>query len=345
MLEVARTLGGLHAQLMSSAELTSWARVEDLEPDQIRTALWRDHTLIKTWAMRGTLHLLPADEFLVWQTALATQDRWASPVWLRWLEITEKDLKAIVAAVDKALDGRELTRQELAREVGRITRKRALGEKLLGGWGSLLKPAAFAGKLCFAPSSGTNVRFTRPDRWVDQGERPAPDAALAEVTRRFFSAYGPATRADLARWWGVVPPRANRMLESLGDELVPVEVDGLRALMLADDADEAVRAQPVRTVRLLPAFDLSVVATPPATPPLLAPDLKPRVYRKSAWFSAVVLVDGRIVGVWRHERKGKSIAVAVEPFENPSPKTRKAVATEAEKLAGFLGGRLSLSWS
>lgn len=135
------------------------------------------------------------------------------------------------------------------------------------------------------------------------------------------------------------------MLQSLGDELVPVDVDGIRALMLGGDATGATEAEPVRGVRLLPAFDLSVVAAPPSTPPLLAAELKPRVYRKSAWFSPVLLVDGTIRGVWRHERKGKTIAVDVEPFEGLTAKARKGVEAEAEPLAVFLGGRLSLSWS
>src|ERR1035438_4743592 len=62
MLAVARRLCGLHAQLMSSAELTLWARVEDLDRRAVARALWEDRTLVKSWAMRGTLHLLPADE-------------------------------------------------------------------------------------------------------------------------------------------------------------------------------------------------------------------------------------------------------------------------------------------
>jgi hypothetical protein len=59
-LGVVRHICGLHAQVMSSAELTLWARVEDLEPDAIQEALWKERSLVKTWAMRGTLHLLPA---------------------------------------------------------------------------------------------------------------------------------------------------------------------------------------------------------------------------------------------------------------------------------------------
>ena len=56
MLAVASRLCGLHAQVMSSAELTLWARVEGLKRQAVQRALWEDRTLVKTWPMRGTLH-------------------------------------------------------------------------------------------------------------------------------------------------------------------------------------------------------------------------------------------------------------------------------------------------
>src|SRR5262249_6292099 len=59
-LATVAAIGGLQAQVMSSAELTLWARVEGLEADTVGRALWDERTLVKTWAMRGTLHLLPS---------------------------------------------------------------------------------------------------------------------------------------------------------------------------------------------------------------------------------------------------------------------------------------------
>ena len=72
----------------------------------------------------------------------------------------------MIAAVAKALDGEALTREELAAEVARITKSPGLADKLLGSWGSTLKPATYQGKLCFGPDRGRNVTFVRPDRWL-----------------------------------------------------------------------------------------------------------------------------------------------------------------------------------
>lgn len=54
---------GLHAQVMSSAELAAAVRLDGLKAGTVATALWSDRSLVKTWAMRGTLHLLTAEDY------------------------------------------------------------------------------------------------------------------------------------------------------------------------------------------------------------------------------------------------------------------------------------------
>src|SRR5262245_1215105 len=81
LLEVVSGLAGLHAQIMSSAELMLWARIDDLGVDDLRTALWKRRSLVKLWAMRGTLHLLPASEYTLWQRALDTRRNYLTPAW------------------------------------------------------------------------------------------------------------------------------------------------------------------------------------------------------------------------------------------------------------------------
>ena len=122
VLAVASRLCGLHAQLMSSAELTVWARVEDLDRRAVQRALWEDRTLVKTWAMRGTLHLLPSDEFSLWRAALSTSRRYLREAsWKKYFGITLEQLDRLTETVGTALDGRVMTREELVREVGRLS--------------------------------------------------------------------------------------------------------------------------------------------------------------------------------------------------------------------------------
>jgi uncharacterized protein YcaQ len=345
-LGVVQQICGLHAQVMSSAELTLWARVEDLEPDAVQKALWEERSLVKTWAMRGTLHLLPAAELPIWVAAQGFQKpRYHAPSWLRHFGLTREEAEALIAAIPEALDRRMLTREELAQEVGRLVGSEELGGKLLHSWGSLLKPAAFQGHLLFAPSVGQNVRFARPDQWLPRWEPADTDEAAREVVRRYLAAYGPATREEFARWFGMTSPaQAGRLIESLGEEIAPVEIEGSRAWMLAEHVSEIVEAEPSGVVRLLPAFDHYVVAAPRDREAVLPEALKSRVYRPQGWLSPVLLVDGRMEGVWRHERKGGRLVVEIAPFDEQPERVRRATEEEAGRLARFLGGELEFTW-
>ena len=346
LVAVAARTCGLHAQVMSSAELTLWARIDGLRPGALADALWEQRSLVKLWAMRGTLHLLPASELGTWLAALGTYDHYRKGAWLRGFGVTSEGLDQLVEAIGEALDGEPLTRTELGAEVARITRSPEMAERIEGSWGSFLKPASFQGRLCFGPSAGQKVRFTAPDAWLPGGAAPNadPDEALREITRRYLGAFAPATREDLARWWSVSPARAKAMLVALGDEAVEVDVDGSPGWMLETHAAEAARTKPANVARLLPGFDQWVIGASRSAPALLDPKHKARVYRNQGWISPVLLVNGRMEGVWRHERQGASLLVEIEPFRRTPKWVHTQAEAEAKRLAGFLGGELALSW-
>ena len=347
MLPIASRLCGLHAQVMSSAELTVWARAEKLGRQDVQRAVWDERSLVKTWAMRGTLHLLPAAELPLWHAALSTSRRYLRPAaWKKYFDISMEELDAITDAIGRALKNRVLTREELAKEVGRLTGSAKLGTKLAqSSWGVMLKPAAFAGGLCFGPSVAQRVRFTHPSTWLSPSQRAFDlQTATKEVTRRFLAAYGPATHRDLARWWnggGIVTGR--QWITSLGDEVAPVKVEGSAAWMLAADVPEIKNVRPGRSVRLLPGFDQYVVGASCHVEQLMPTGaLRSRVYRPQGWISAVLLVNGRIYGTWRHEIGGMRVKVVIDAFSEVPSWVRRGAEEEAERLAQFLGHGLEL---
>jgi hypothetical protein len=58
----------------------------------------------------------------------------------------------------------------------------------------------------------------------------------------------------------------------------------------------------------------------------------------------VLLVNGRMDGVWRHETKGSRVEVVIAPFIKVPAWARRAAGQEAERLAAFVGGTLDLTW-
>ncbi len=338
-------VGGLQAQIASSAELAAWARVDGVLPGDLDAELWERRSLVKTWAMRGTLHLLPAAEYGLWQAALDTYDHYLKGAWLRGFKITAEERDLLLDTVREVLGGEALTRDELAEAVAEASGSRALGEKLGDSWGAYLKPASFRGSLCFGPNSGRHVTFVSPAAWIEAEPGPPPEEALAKVTRRYLGAYGPATAAEYSRWWGPRrPAQATRYFRALEDEAVEVDIEGEPHWALSAQVAEMAGTAASGAVRLLPAFDPYVIGSARDVPAILSPEYKTRVHRPQGWISPVLLVDGRIKGVWSHERARGRLSLTIEPFGDLPDETREGAEAEAERLAAFFGDELALEW-
>ncbi len=216
--------------MQSSAELQLWARVSGVSPDDVRDALWTQRTLVRTWAMRGTLHLFTAADLPLYVSALRQHDRWWKGAWLRMIGLSEKDLRATLDAVRDSLGATPVTREQLAAKVVQKVGTRA-AKWIMSGWGEMLKPAAFHGYLCSGPPHGQSVTFVRPDRWLHEWRLPDGDDAWRVILRRYLRTYGPASREEFARWWGMQPAPAGRVMKSSGADLTEVQI--VRWLTLA----------------------------------------------------------------------------------------------------------------
>jgi hypothetical protein len=331
---------------MSSADLTMWARVEGWRRNDLSTALWTDRSLVKIWAMRGTLHLLPASEHPLWTSALRTYAHGRRESWARHYGVSPSTMERLIATIGEVLHGVELTREELAVAVRRRSRSKRYDDALLHSWGGLLKPASYQGVLCFAPSDGQRVRFTSPRSWLGiETGGPEPEEARRQVVRRFLDTYGPASRDEVARWWGALSaPRTEDVIRSLGDEVVLLDVEGTPAWALAEHAEAIRSTTPARSVRLLPGFDQYVIGSTKHSDRLMPGTFRELVHRQAGWVSPVLAVDGRIEGVWSHSTSPKGISVTVEPFVRQPAWVRKGADAEAERLAAFFGGELAFDW-
>jgi hypothetical protein len=342
LLDVVRDISGIHAQVQSSAELQLWARVNGISRDDVRDALWDQRTLVRTWSLRGTLHLLTAEDLPLYVAALQQHDRWWKGAWLRMIGMTEKELRAALKAIRDSLGARPLTREQLADKVAARVGAKAR-DRMMSGWGEMLKPAAFHGYLVSGPPRGQSVTFVRPDRWLGKWNVPDPEDAWGEIVRRYLRAYGPATREEFARWWGMQPAPAGRVMKASGNELIDVDIEGHRAYALSEEARALTRARLKTPVRLLPAFDVYVVGTRPRES-LVESRFENLIFRQAGWISPVVLIDGRARGVWKHERAGNGIEVTVSQFGKLSGAHRRAIAQEADSLARFLDAPTTVSF-
>jgi hypothetical protein len=298
--------------------------------------------------MRGTLHVLPTHEAGAYLALLAAARTWEKGAWQRTF-LDARQMAAVGEAAAEVLEGAVLTREELTDAIITRTRDASLAEHLRSGWGAVLKPLAWQGLLCYGPARDNRVTFTRPDTYLP-GWSGLPDAHAAAplVVERYLGAYGPATPASFDDWLlrGATPKTVvKRWFAELAgaDRVVPVGVEGERLYANAQDAEDMSATPPETPVRLLPAFDQYVVTAARDDLEVIDVTERGRVYRPQGWLSPVVVAGGRMVAVWRQQRRRARLEVVVEPFAPLPPRTWPAVEEEAQRLAAFVGADLELS--
>jgi len=345
--DVAARMCGVHAQILSAAELSIGRRALGVTRSNVKRALWEDRTLVKTLGPRGTVHLLPAAELQMWTGALGALPS-SAPSHPEPVRFTPEEEDEVIDAIGDSLADAELTVDELTEAIGdrlgpwAVERTMDAFQDKWPRWRLASSAAAHRGALCFGPNRGRNVTYTSPHRWLP-GFRPADgNASVRALLRRYLHAYGPATSQHFARWLNIPNSHAMALYDQLGDELEPVELDGGAAWVLAGDTDTPV--EPHRGIRLLPYFDAFVVASQPRN--LLYPGgAAGRALSRSgqAGNFPVMLVDGVVGGVWHLRRSGRTLAVTVEPLEDLSAIERRQLADEVELVGTVMEGTPTLT--
>jgi Winged helix DNA-binding domain len=343
LIDVCRDSGGIQAQMMPAAEMSLWTRRQETTREEIRTALWTRRDLVKTSAMRMTLHLIPASDLATYIAALKP-NAWAilQRICTR-LRAKPADLQSLMSTVVDALADGPKTHHELVRLASRNA-SRGVRVWLKLAW-SAVRPAVAEGLILYGPSKGGEATFVRTDTWLPRQPTVTIESARATLLRRSLSAFGPATPHDFSKWSGIRIDDAKTIMQSIADEAVQVTVDGASGWLLRDDVAALAESRLDDTeVRLLPAFDTLLLAH--ATKEhLVARQYYKRVYRPQAWISPVVLVGGRVVAVWFSKTRGARVDVDVQPFERIARSVRNAIGSEIDALAAFVGARCDVTFT
>jgi hypothetical protein len=338
--DVVERLGGVQAQVASAAELAVALRSEHPAAGAAARAL-EEGRIIRTWAMRGALHLLEPRQGAALLALIAHARPWERPSWQRAFDMTPARMAALREAVALALQGTTLTREELIRAV--VTRPGLRGAEagLRSGWGTLLKPLAWQGELCYGPMRGQNVTFMRPaDASPAWSGLPDPDEAAATAIDAYLGTHGPATVERFGTWMsgGYFGRRQIRAwFADQGDRLAQVSIEGREAWLRAQDVAELEATEPTTVVRLLPGFDQWVLGPGTADGKVVPQERRSLVSRQGGWISPVVVSGGVVSGTW--ELRGDSVAVA---WFRESGRPPKALAAEVVRLGGIVGRELRM---
>ena len=324
---------------------TLWAVGLRLPGSTERTieAALEDRSLVRTWPMRGTLHIVAAAD-VRWLLDLLAPRRLAQAAYRRkQLAIDDATLARSREICQAALcGGRQLERAAM---FGTIE---AHGVSTAGQRGiHILGHLAQEGMLCLGARSGKQFTFTLLDEWVPHSPRLDHDEALAELARRYFRGHGPATAQDLAWWAGLTLGDARKALAAAAPYLVREEIDGETYWQAPPPpgAPEAANAAALAgSVHLLPGFDeylLGYTDRSAVLDPQYAELTHPGA---NGVLFPVFLIGGQVQGVWKRALKKKAVELTFSPFVPLAAPQKDAVAAAAQRYGQFLELPAVVAW-
>ena len=283
--------------------------------------------VVRSWPMRGTLHLVAADD-LPWMLEVLGR-RALGGVAKRWeyLGLDEGQCEQAREVVRAALEQKDRwSRAELLAAIaeGGVATTGQRGYHLL--W-----YLSQTGTLCQGPTDGPREQlYVGLDAWIPSPRRLEPEEALAELALRYFTGHGPATVQDLCRWAATGVRETRAALAQVRDRLESVTVEGTEHLMDPATPDRLAAARKEADgVLLLPGFDEYVLGYADRTAVLPAEHVEKIVPGGNGIFRPTVLHRGQVVGVWRWEGTGAKRRLAAEPFT----RVPRTVTTAVDRLA------------
>ncbi len=344
--DVVSDVLALQAQDPNAATLGVRVRSDGPTASDVEAALYEDRSVIRTWCMRGTLHLV-ATEDVPWLLSLF------GPVFvargrrrLAELGFDDEGSERAVEAIRVALDDHgPLTRAEICdaireADVDIDPRSQAIAH--------LVRRAALLGVACkVAPKDGDEA-YGLLDEWVSPDDPPDRETALSRLARRYLVAYQPASLADFAAWSKLPMSDARRGWELIAGETTTVDVgggedrDGDSLSVLATEGVSVMDGvEPDETesdetrFRLLPAFDAYLLGY--ATRERAIPaEYHARVHPGGGMIRPTVVLDGRGIATWRLDRTRGTPSVVVSPFDAAEADFERGLSAEVDDLGRFL---------
>lgn len=278
--------------------------------------------IVKSWPMRGTLHLVVAED-LPWMLEIAGPRAMVGAA-ARRVQLGI-DLSVVEHARELAV--RALTGGSQLRRADLLTVWGEAGIATAGQRGYyLLWHLAQTGTLCFGPVRNCEQLVVLMDEWIPHSRLPEREEALGEWAWRYFRSHGPATPQDFARWTKLLAADVRAGVAVARPRLATLDVDGVEHLLDPQTPDllDACRRD-AGGVFLLPGFDELILGYQDRRA-TLPPEFATRIVPGgNGVFRPTVVSDGQVVGTWKHTGRGAKRTVAATPFTSFTGEVAEAI--------------------
>ena len=337
----AREILGAQAQVHTCALHAISLRTENRpSAADIEREIFDNHTMIRTWGQRGTLHLYDAQD---WPTMVLASGQWATSGRRGGMpsEALLEDIEEAFAAADGPMTRSDLVPlmpddyvDELRDHPGAGKNpERFAATRVI--WGLSKK-----GVIAHANTQGREQGYAHRDLWWPQvtWEEMSEETANQEVIRRYLGIFGPSSIQDVAHYIGSRVSDARAWMKGMSDEVFECTQGEHKKLLALKEDREALQETPSDwPARLLPAYD-TMLMTHKNKRWILPDDSEEKlIWKKAAVVVATVIDRGQIVATWSHNKRSKEVDITVTPLGGWSDDARDDLETDAQAFAGHLG--------
>jgi hypothetical protein len=326
-------LGAMQAQEYAMARWAIGLRVADINDATVEAA-FNEGRILRTHVLRPTWHFVaPAD--IRWLLALtAPRVRQAMAFIDRQFEVDGPLVRRSLAVFKKALQGgNQLTRAELQSALAHA-KIIAEGTRLA----SLVMHAELDGLICSGPRRDRQFTYMLMDERVPATKTLPRDAALVELSRRYFASRSPATAQDFSWWSGLTLKEARAGVSTLGPEFAR-EIAAGSEYVVNTNSNAVGSSKKITFTALLPDYDEYGIAYEDRRALCSAPgkNADAAITARDMAFNRMIIVDGRIAGSWKRTERNGEFVIETSFFSQPTKSALRALKKAAERYGAFVG--------
>jgi hypothetical protein len=328
--EVVRHLGAVQAQDYQAALWAIGLRTKDATQVEVEQAI-ANRQIVRTWPMRGTLHLVAAADVRWMLSLMATRVISLNAARLeREFGLDAESLTQCRKIITRALaDGQPQTRSALYATLEQAGQSTSSQRSL-----HILGQLAQEGILCQGPRIGKQPSFVLLDAWVPESTGLSREQALGELGLRYFRGHGPATAHDLA-WWSGLTLKDSQAALALAKPSLQQESIGDATYWFDPGISSADVEVETAAIHLLPAFDEYLVGYKDRSA-ALDPAHTKQVIGVNGIFASNIVIAGRVSGLWKRSTDKQGVGLSITPLRPLKKQERAGIATAAQRIGRFL---------
>lgn len=304
--DVVKKLGAIQAQNYRQALWAIGSRTTDSNLAKIEQSI-SEGKIVLTWAMRGTMHVVSAEDVHWMLSILSPRNLRKGEGILKKLEFTPNEVSQSEKMIYNALkENGRMKRQDVMKllEDQKIMTSNGRGYHLL--W-----YLAQTGLICLGPIDDKQQTFVLLDEWIKEPTRLTTQNALAVIAKRYYSSHGPATLKDFAWWTGLTMKTAKEGVDRARGHLKSEVINGIQYWTSRDEPGE-IKEQKMAT--LLPGYDEYLLGYKDRDAVLKEEYASLLVPGRNAVYSPMLVLDGEIAGTWKQEIKKGELHLSISPF-------------------------------